>query len=119
MLINLSNHSSKYWSVEQLQAGAKYGTILHLDFPDVDPTGGRSYIDNLSDEYLLEVKKLAGKEKATIHIMGEMTFTFSLLKKLQQHGFECIASTSKRIVTEDNNGHKDVTFIFERFRKYC
>lgn len=119
MLINLSNHPSEYWSLEQLQAGAKYGTVLDLEFPAIDPKGDDDYIDKLSDEYLLKVKELARDNKATVHLMGEMTFTFSLLKKLQQCGFECIASTSKRIVTEENNGHKDVTFKFERFRKYC
>ena len=52
--------------------------------------------------------------------MGELTLTFSLLKRLQEYGIRCVASTSKRIVKEEVPGRKEeVIFEFERFREYC
>ena len=62
---------------------------------------------------------IVGKD-VTIHIMGELTFTFALLKRLQERGIRCVASTSKRIVKEEVPGRKEeVIFEFDRFREYC
>lgn len=49
--------------------------------------------------------------------MGEMTFSFALLKKLQQHGIPVVASTTERIIEKvgDNIIKK---FNFVKFRYY-
>jgi hypothetical protein len=50
--------------------------------------------------------------------MGELTFCFALVARLQQAGFACVASTSQRHVIELENNQKQVNFNFVRFRKY-
>lgn len=54
---------------------------------------------------------------AAIHITGEMTFTFNLVHLLKEAGIPCIASTTERIVTEEN-GKKIVQFQFIQSREY-
>jgi hypothetical protein len=49
--------------------------------------------------------------------MGEMTFTFTLVKKLKQAGIPCLASTMERLVKEED-GKKIVEFKFVQFREY-
>lgn len=118
MLINLSNHPSTAWQPEQIQAAATYGNIVDLPFPDVDANENEEYIRQLADIYLGKVKSIAGIDQATIHLMGEMTLTMSLLKRLQKEGYTCIASTAQRVVTELPD-HKTIkTFRFVRFRQY-
>ncbi|WP_080905432.1 hypothetical protein [Parabacteroides sp. Marseille-P3160] len=118
MLINLSNHPSTQWSEEQKSAAVLYGETVDLPFPAVDPERDKAYIDALSDEYIQNVQELSQGKDTTIHVMGEMTLTFSLVKKLQTMGFTCIASTSERMVTETEAGQKEVFFRFKRFREY-
>lgn len=117
-LINFSNHPSCNWSEKQKKEALKYGEIIDIPFPEVDAKGDENYIDNLSDYCLNKIHSICDKGVVTIHLMGELTLTFSLLKRLQEMGISCIASTSKRIVKEYPNGKKEVTFQFERFREY-
>ena len=118
MLINLSNHPYSKWDEKQKAAAAKFGDTVDLPFPAIDTNGDEKYIKDLADEYLLKIQEMSKGKEATVHIMGEMTFTFALIKQLQDHGITCMASTSERIVDESIPGHKDVVFRFERFRKY-
>lgn len=37
MFINFSNHASTRWGVPQKQAAKKYGEIVDMQFPNVDP----------------------------------------------------------------------------------
>jgi hypothetical protein len=41
---------------------------------------------------------------AAVHLMGEMTFTFALVRKLQAAGIRCVASTTARDVVEEGGG---------------
>ncbi|MDL2213255.1 CRISPR-associated protein [Bacteroides sp. OttesenSCG-928-E20] len=118
MLINLSNHPSSTWDKRQLQAAAVYGNIIDLPFPAVEASGDEDYIELLAVECANKVQEIAGECEVTVHLMGEMTLTFAVLRLLQEKQIECIASTSNRIVTESEPGHKEVVFKFERFRKY-
>jgi hypothetical protein len=118
MLINFSNHKSSKWSCDQLNAAKEYGEIVDIAFPEVDPKGSEEYIETISEKYLNEIKETAKGQKAFVHIMGEMTLTYSLIKKLQKEHFICIASTTKRITVEKENGTFTTQFIFEKFRIY-
>lgn len=118
MLINLSNHPSSKWDSGQLGAAAEFGEIADMPFPDIDANGDEIYIENLADEYVNKIRQASEGKRATVHLMGEMTFTFALLSKLQAAGITCIASTSRRMVVDDKPGHREVTFQFVRFRKY-
>ena len=35
--VNLSNHSSNTWSNMQLEEARKYGDIVDIEFPSIDP----------------------------------------------------------------------------------
>lgn len=119
MLINLTNHPFTQWCDKQLEAARTYGEIMDIPFPEVDENANEIYISALADEYLQKILDLAKDNNVTVHLMGELTFTFALLKRLQEYGIPCVASTSKRIVKEEEAGRKgEVIFQFERFRRY-
>lgn len=118
MLINLSNHPSAKWSSEQKNAASQFGEIVDLPFPDVDAAGNEKYIDDLASDYVNNVKYKATNNNIFVHIMGEMTLTFAIVRQLQKIGIPCIASTTQRLVTENPDGSKSVLFQFVRFRHY-
>lgn len=118
LLINISNHPHNLWNEKQLRSAEKYGDIVELPFPDIHPLCNEEDIEQLSDEYNERVKAMGSAAQLTVHLMGEMTFCYSLLRKLQQRGIRCIASCAHRNVTETSDGVKQVVFNFERFREY-
>lgn len=119
MLINITNHPSNMWSENQINAAKKYGEIFDMPFPNIDATANEKQISKLADQYLQKILNISKEKSITVHLMGELTFTYALLKRLQQHGICCVASTSCRIVKKETSGHKeDVYFEFERFRIY-
>ena len=119
ILINLTNHPSEHWDDRQRIAAMKYGKIIDIPFPDVDPNGDEEYIGQLSKEYYAKVMEYAKLCHVTVHLMGEFSFTFALLKLLQRDGVDCIVSTTRRIVSEvPEESKKEVTFEFVRFRRY-
>lgn len=119
LFLNLTNHPSALWRNRQLEAARTYGEIIDMPFPMIDETDDETCISALADEYLQKILDLAKDKNVTVHLMGELTFTFALLKRLQEHGIPCVASTSKRIVKEETAERKgEVIFQFERFRRY-
>ena len=119
MLINITNHPLDKWTSKQCtEAKQLFGTIVDIPFPNIDPTVDEQYIASLADDYLGKILTLAGKDQITVHLMGEMTFTYALLSRLKQHGIPRVASTTQRIVEERSNGEKVVQFNFVRFRYY-
>lgn len=50
--------------------------------------------------------------------MGEVTFCYAVITRLQSLGIPCIASTTRRQITEAADGVKEVHFDFETFREY-
>jgi len=82
---------------KQKKAAEIYGKCIDLPFPLIDPQGDEQYIDRLAGEYFNEVIRYRGEvnEEIVVHLMGEMTFVFSLLEKLKNEGIRCIASTTE------------------------
>ncbi|WP_100629771.1 CRISPR-associated protein [Algoriphagus formosus] len=116
MLLNLSNHPSAAWSSAQVQAAIKsYGSIEDMPFPPIDPKADESAIQELAIIYLEKIRDI---NPNAVHIMGELTFTFELVRLLQTHGITCIASTTHRSTIELEDGTKNVKFEFVRFRAY-
>lgn len=114
MFINLSNHPSSLWSPEQLDAAKEYGKIVDIPFPTIDPQKDKAYIDKLVDDYFNKVVTTAeGCPVFTVHLMGEMNFSFALLERLRNHNVICVASTTQRSSDGTNN-----QFKFVRFRNY-
>lgn len=121
MLINLSNHPQTEWSVLQLQEAQKqFGSIIDFGFPAIDPLANTDTVVKIADEFVTKILLLlqdAGSHRA-VHIMGEHTFVFSVVKRLQQKGVCCIASASRRQTEQLGNETRTVRFDFIRFREY-
>ncbi|MCC5938410.1 MAG: TIGR02221 family CRISPR-associated protein [Lunatimonas sp.] len=115
-LLNLSNHPSTSWPEKQLKlASEHYGPVQDIPFPQIDPLAGEGEIDALADQYLTKILDLRPK---AVHLMGELTFTFTLVQLLQSHGIPCIASTTHRTTQDMPDGTKVSKFEFVRFRNY-
>lgn len=113
MLINFSNHPSKLWNEKQFRlATEKYGGIIDIPFPLVDPSGDGAYIRALAEKYLKEITQYP--HITAVHIMGEQNLCFLLIKMLQAKGICCLASTTRRNSLEN----KEEKFSFEQFREY-
>ena len=117
VLLNLSNHPYSTWSENQKAAAAVYGECIDIKFPDIDAMSDEDDINGIVNEVISEIKSYTSKYKITIHVMGEMTFCFAIVKRLTDVGIKCIASCSKR-QAEINDGVKTSVFEFERFRTY-
>lgn len=119
MFINLSNHPSQDWSSEQLKVARQFGgDIVDIPFPSVPAVAGEDDITSLAKEYAADMVSRYEPRQDVFHVMGEMCFSFALIRLLQQAGFVCVASTSERIVREVKPGYKEVFFKFIRFRQY-
>jgi len=119
MLINLSNHPSAIWDEPQLAAAAQYGDIADMPFPAIDAAADEAEIEKNVEAFFEKIKQSYPPLSTTVHIMGELTFCFALIARLQAVGFACIASTSERNVVELDFNQKQVNFCFVRFRKYA
>ena len=116
MLINLSNHPSNNWPKTQSTAAiAAYRQIVDISFPQIPPEISGYELDLLVEKYEHIIRKARPN---SVHIMGELTFTFRLVNRLKKIGFNCIASTTVRTVIEDGKGNKTSTFNFVQFREY-
>lgn len=118
LLINLSNHPSAGWGARQREAAEMYGEIEDIDFPAIPPEAGEREITDLAEEYVARIAERAETRDVTVHIMGEMTFCYAVITRLQPLGIPCLASTTRRQVTGTADGVKEVRFDFETFRKY-
>ncbi len=119
LFINFSNHPSCDWSeIQKMHAMEQFGTIKDMEFPIISPNATDSEIINLAEKKLEEIKEMSFNYQTTIHIMGEMTLTYHLVNLLKQNGFTCVASTTERKVNYLEDGTKNVTFNFVRFREY-
>jgi len=134
MLINLSNYSSSMWSEKQIKAAnSQFGTIIDLPFPQINPEGANYEVDRLASEFAEKILEINFNHKMkraetddgvfssnslTVHIMGELTFCYAMIQKLQIAKIPCVASTTARNSEIDENGNKISVFEFVRFRKY-
>ena len=118
LLINLSNHPSANWGARQREAAEMYGEIEDMTFPAIPPEAGEGEITDLAEEYVARIEERAETRDVTVHIMGEVTFCYAVITRLQSLGIPCIASTTRRQITEAADGVKEVHFDFETFREY-
>ena len=118
MLINFSNHPSSLWEQKQLESAKVYGELVDVPFPSIDPDADEKNIRSIAEQYTDLLLKYAIGRHLTVHIMGEMTFTFLVVTQLKNAGVDCIASTSLRDTEISPDGRKISDFQFVRFRKY-
>ncbi|MDD2636566.1 MAG: CRISPR-associated protein [Bacteroidales bacterium] len=121
MLLNISNHPSHIWDKKQTEAAIQsYSEIVDIEFPQIDPECDIFRIMRLADEYLEIVQNKIAENPDTqvvVHLMGELTFCFSLAIMLASAEIQCIASTTRRNAIE-KNGVKKSVFEFVKFRNY-
>ena len=119
LFVNLSNHPYKDWSEDQKKAAEKYGEVQDMALPEIDPA---MKIDKIKKEIAAaqidEIKNMCKERRVTVHIMGEMSYTFYVVSQLKAFGIRCICSTSERDTEDLGGGEKKVTFRFKRFRDY-
>lgn len=119
LFLNLSNHSSDKWSKAQLDAARAYGEVVDMPFPEIDPGATTEEIHKLAEEYADRItSSYLGRDLMTVHLMGEMTFTFRLVTLLHARGVRCVASTTQRKTIELEGGKKESIFEFQAFREY-
>jgi len=117
LFLNLSNHPSEQWSDKQLAAALKYGDIEDMEFPAIPPGATGEELMNFAEKTAEEILQKAENADITVHVMGEMTFTYRLVSLLKAEGITCVASTTERIV-EEKDGLKTSEFRFVKFREY-
>ncbi len=118
LLINLSNHPFAEWQEEQRHASEVYGPCIDMPFPQIDPDADDNQMESVVEKYTLQVEEYAKTHNVTVHIMGEMCFTYRLVKRLSAMGIKCNCSTSCRLVSDEGNGKRYVEFHFKKFRNY-
>jgi len=118
LFINLSNHPSSTWQSAQLEAAKQYGEIIDIDFPAVDTLCLPERVDQLANQYALDIINRGAPTCITAHVMGEMTLTFRIVELLKAQGIRCVASTTERIVTDLPDNRKETQFTFVQFREY-
>ena len=117
IFINLSNHPSSGWEKGQLTAAQRIGDIVDMPFPPVAPGASADEVKQMARELVEHIMEMGDPATLTVHIMGEMTLTYSIVAALSQQGVRCVASTTERIVTEVD-GKKVSEFHFVQFREY-
>ena len=117
VFINLSNHPSGGWGEEQLKVARRYGTIADFPFPPVEPNATLKDVNRLARECVTHILEMGHPGTLTVHVMGEMTLTYHIVRRLKRRGVRCMASTTKRIATEVD-GKKITEFHFVQFREY-
>ncbi len=116
MLINLSNHPSSVWQANQLDAAqSRFGKVVDLPFPVIDPLLPSSELDRLVEDFEIQIRKL---NPLAVHLMGEFVFCYRLGNRLKAIGILVVASTTQRQVIYAPDGEKTSVFTFVQFRTY-
>jgi len=124
MLINFTNHPGDKWSKNQYETAIKtYGSVIDYKFPEVPPEATEDEIEELANKYFSMIAAAFDScanepYPNAVHIQGEFTFVFRLVAMLLNSGIKCVASTTKRIVTENDDGTQTYKFEFVKFREY-
>lgn len=125
MFINVSNHPSSKWGVEQKREAEKYGEIIDVTFPAISTESTSEELNNLVDDFIrnnLAVKtKLVDIKDVVFMVQGEFVFTFRLVTMLKKLGAKVVSARSERNVKEINeNGvtKKISEFKFAGFMEY-
>lgn len=112
--VNLTNHPSRSWDKKQRDAAKKYGEIVDMPFPSVDPGWSKEAVLELSKK---TVSRVLREHPKAVLCQGEFCLVYQIVRDLQEKGILVMAACSKRMVKEEGN-QKLVTFEFEQFREY-
>lgn len=98
----------------------KYGDVVDLPFPEIDPYCSSEDIDHLVDSYYQQIIDL--DSHPVVMIQGEYLFTYRLICKLKEVNIRVVAACSDRRTIEyiDDNGFttRRSEFEFVDFKDY-
>ena len=115
VFLNISNHPSDKWAIEQIDAAMKFATsIVDIKPPVVPPAYSIDEVIDLCDILVNSIPKMVTHAM----ISTEYTLTASIVRKLQTKGVICFAATTERDILELTPNKKTVVFKFIRFRKF-
>jgi len=119
MFINFSNHPYALWSAEQQAAAQRYGTVVDLAFPAIDPAAAETALDSLATVYADHILHL---NPDAVLCQGECTFVYRVVQRLEAAGIPTLAACSRRKSQEttcpDGSTLKRSIFAFAGFRRY-
>ena len=114
VFINFTNHPSGGWGEEQMLEAKRYGEVIDLTFPEVDPYGDKKYVTKLAEKY---TERLLKMHPAVVLCQGEFCLVYQVVAGLKEKGVKVVAACSERIV-EEQDGKKVSVFGFRGFREY-
>ena len=114
MIVNFTNHPSEVWGEKQTYEARKFGEIIDIPFPEVDPYADENMIEKLSEEYL---QKIMALKPSHVLCQGEFTLVYSIVNKLRDKNIPVVAACSRRNVVY-SGAEKKVKFEFVQFREY-
>ena len=119
MFINFSNHPYAQWSAEQQAAAQRYGKVVDLVFPAIDPAADEAALDSLATVYADHILHL---NPDAVLCQGECTFVYRVVQRLEAAGIPTLAACSRRKSQEttypDGSTLKRSIFVFAGFRRY-
>ena len=123
LFINVSNHPSSTWSESQRNAAQKFGEIIDVTFPAVDPNCDERQINELSESGVNSIDLLMHYHKVdenstTISVVGEFSLTVNLVNMLHRiyPNMRIVVATSERNTILNPDGTKTIKFEFCKFR---
>ena len=100
-----------------MRAARAFGEVVDMPFPPVEPSASTSDVELLARACVARIMEQAHSRKTTVHVMGEMTLIYHIVRRLKRRGIRCVASTTERKVVEVD-GKKISEFHFVQFREY-
>lgn len=95
-----------------------YGDVVDIPFPIVAPDADNQELQILAKDCVQKILSQSEAGSITVHVMGEMTLTFMIVKLLKEMGIRCVASTTERKTYYSDDGTKLSEFSFVKFREY-
>ena len=119
IFINHTNHPSASWSDEQRQAALAYGEIMDIPFPSIAADLDESQVQVMAEKALGQMLPL---EPSAVLVQGECTYSYALIKLLQEAGITVLAACSERQTVTTVNARQETirqsVFSFVQFRSY-
>lgn len=124
VFLNISNHPSTTWSETQLEASKLIDSkaqIVDFPFPLVDPTWSTIEVKEAAKHTWNQIQALLNTRDQKViaaMIAGEPIMCSYLVGLLKHVEIKCYSATTTREVQMDENGVKQSTFTFVRFREW-
>ena len=117
--VNFSNHPSQAWDQKQTEAARRYGYIVDVPFPNIEPHFSEEEIRSTADRC---VEIILSHQPKAVLCQGEYTLTFEVVSRLKAKGVECLSACSDRVSVEEllpgGKVSKSSVYQFVKFRKY-